>query len=1155
MAPAGTGGDAARPVDRYDGQSERRIVTILFCDVTGSTAIAEQLDPEEWTDLMNGAFQRLAAPVDRYGGTLVRLLGDALLAFFGAPVAHEDDPERAVLAGLEMIEAIQPYTEEVRRRYGMEFTIRIGINTGLVVVGAVGPSHRMEYTAMGDAVNVAARMEQTAAPGAVQIAHDTYRLVAPLFDVEDLGAIEVKGKTEPVRAYRVLRLKPERGNRRGLLGLRAPLIGRETEMAALQSAVDNLTVGQGQIVAVMGEAGLGKSRLVTELHTSVMADHSRQDSASVAWLEGRSLSYESSTPYAPFIDLFAQIAEGQGAQDGIGEYSQLTTRLAQIVPKEGEQLAPYIATLMDIAPSLDAKEHLRQLSPQQLRTGIFVAVHKIVAALARRRSTVLVFEDIHWIDPTSLDLLLSLLPLTRQERLLILVLFRPRPHEPSWHFHEQASREYAERYTSIALTSLSDDSTRMLVDQLLNANELPDSVGQLILAKSEGNPFFVEEVIRSMLDAGWLAQVNGRWHITRPIEQIAVPDTLTGVITARLDRLDEMSKRVVQTAAVIGREFDYSTLAAIADMGDELYTTIAHLQQRELIREKQRQPQPRYIFKHVLTQETAYASLLLSRRRQLHRRVAEVLERIDAENVIEIARHFLEARLPERALPYFIAAGDRAMRAYAALEAIAHYSRGLEAARQIGEPAPTQLQRGRGNAYAVTGEFGAARADFEGALATARTAQDRRGEWQALLDLGELWAARNYAQAGSYLQQALALAQTLGDPAILGPTLNRLGNWYSNTGQPVAGLRFHEQALALFEQRSDRRDLATTLDLLGVANHIVGNLPAAAGYYHRAVAILREFDDRQKLASSLSMFPYLQLSYLIRDVVIRAPLPLDESLAAGREAMQIAHAIYWPAGEAFAQIGLALALSAQGLIGDALSYASAGMEIAQSIDHHQWLCGAYCAFGHIHTVLCDYAQARCYLEEALTLARAINSVPWIWAITGVLSATCLLQNDLEAARAIIDATIGPEEPMETAGQRQSWCRRAELALAHGDAALALQIVERLYDSIGHPKEPEHAPYLALVYGQTLAALSRIEEAESALRQAEQGARTRGLRPLLCSVYQTQVRFYHRVNQVAAARQAANQARAVIAEIAANAPDDVLRASFLEQALAMLPAIE
>ena len=659
-------------------QGERRIVTMLFCDVQGSTAAAEKLDPEEWAEIMNGAFEHLIAPVYRYEGTLARLMGDAILAFFGAPITHEDDPQRAVLAALDIIGRSVSYREEVQRSWGVDFNVRVGINTGLVVVGEVGSDLRVEYTAMGDAINLAARMEQTAEPGTVQISGATYRLVAPLFDVEDLGGVEVKGKEEPVQSYRVLRQSALPGKLRGIAGLDSEMVGREDEIKTLVEGIEALRYGRAQIFSIIGEAGLGKSRLVAELrHTLAAGDAlatngaepggggDDADQRAVVWYEGRSLSFESSTAYAPFASLLSSCFDLRPEQTDEEQYESIKSKIGTVLPDRIDDTAPFIATLLGIALSDDeAGERVRYLEPPQLRERVFAATCDFLKQLARTQPLVLVFEDLHWVDPTSLELLERVLAITDQAPLMVIGVFRPWRQDPSWRFHETATRDYSHRYTPIQLEPLDGDDSRQLVANLLHVEDLPEKVRALILTKSEGNPFFVEEVIRSLLDSALVVRENSHWRATREIENIAIPDTLAGVINARLDRLDEGARRVVQTAAVIGREFQFDALTTVYEAEQDCEAALAELERRELVREKSRIPLRVYMFKHTLTQEAAYGTLLLSRRRELHRRVAECIEQTEPDRVNDIARHFLEAQEQARALPYLIEARDRAARAY-----------------------------------------------------------------------------------------------------------------------------------------------------------------------------------------------------------------------------------------------------------------------------------------------------------------------------------------------------------------------------------------------------------------------------------------------------------------------------------------------------------
>lgn len=759
-------------------EGERRIVTVLFCDVKGSTMLAEQLDPEEWAEIMNGAFKYLIEPVYRYEGTLARLMGDAILAFFGAPIAHEDDPQRAVLAALDIVEGIKEYRQQIKRSYGFDLSVRVGINTGLVVVGEVGSDLRVEYTAMGDAVNLASRMEQTAEPGTVRISGNTYKSVSNLFEFESLGGIEVKGKSEPVEAYRVLARREGALPTRGIEGLNSPLVGRSRDLDTLRARMDDLISGQGQIVSVMGEAGLGKSRLISELRKSLVADgviieaghfpNGLETIPCLQWCEGRSLSYETTTPYAPFADIFNSCFALRADDTTQEKLEKVRSNVSQVMPGREDMVVPFLATLLGLELRGEDAERMRYLEPPQLRGRIFHAVQSYIGALASKAPLALMFEDLHWVDPTSMELLTQLVPLTDSSSLMILAAFRPNTQDLSWQFHENAAREYAHRYTHVALEPLDEQDSRQLVANLLEIEDLPEKVRALILKKAEGNPFFVEEVIRSLLDAKLVVREGDRWRATREIENIAVPDTLAGVITARLDRLDEESKRVAQTAAVVGRDFAYDALEDIYEAPHALGGAVSTLQRRELIREKSRIPRRAYLFKHVLTQETAYASVLLSRRRELHRRVAEYLERVEPDRAGEIARHYLEARQEERALPYLVRAGDSAAHADAREEAKGYYSKAVDLLKRVGDVAlARRVYEGLGKVL----EFSL---DVPGAVATYQEMKQYADEHQApsmkisalnKLSYVSAFMLGQFEQAEAQLEEAERLAREHQDLA------------------------------------------------------------------------------------------------------------------------------------------------------------------------------------------------------------------------------------------------------------------------------------------------------------------------------------------------------------------------------------------------------
>ncbi|MCL7452606.1 MAG: AAA family ATPase, partial [Anaerolineae bacterium] len=670
---------------------ERRTVTILFSDVKGSTALAEDLDPEDVLEIMSGAFDLLIEPVYRYEGTLARLMGDAVLAFFGAPLAHEDDPERACRAALEILAGARAYAARLEAERGIHgFDVRVGIHTGLVVVGEVGSDLRVEYTAMGDAVNLAARLEQAAEPGTVLISQATHNLVASLFETEALPPIAVKGKAEPVAVYRVLAAKGIGAKPRGIAGLGSPLVGRQAEFGALKEALSHLQAGRGGVVTIVGEAGIGKSRLVAELRG---ATHF-QSALHLAWLEGRCLSYGSSLAYLLWLDILRGLL-GVTLDDGPDAVRDvLERRILDLCAGQFEDLYPYLARLMSLSLEKEAEDRLEELSGRELRDRTFQAVGTLLASAARQRPLVVVCEDLHWADATSLELLEHLLPLSGELPLLFLCVFRPVRNHPCWGLRERVSAEGSFRHTDLRLASLTAEESKSLVSNLLWVDELPPGLKERILDRAEGNPFYLEEILRSLIDQGALIQDprSGHWQAAIEVERILIPDTLEGVLVARIDRLEEETRRLLQLASVIGRIFLYRILAEIARAESAAYEQLRldqrleTLQREDLIRERARIPELEYIFKHDLTREAAYNGLLKRRRRAYHQQVAEALERLFPERVEELlgllAYHWEQAGVAEKAVDCLQRAGDQARLAYALDEAVGYYQRALAFLRQ-----------------------------------------------------------------------------------------------------------------------------------------------------------------------------------------------------------------------------------------------------------------------------------------------------------------------------------------------------------------------------------------------------------------------------------------------------------------------------------------
>lgn len=539
---------------------ERKVATALFADVVGSTTLAEQMDPEDWTTIMNGAFERLSPPVERYDGMIVRLLGDALLALFGAPVAHEDDPARSVHAALDMLSQAQEYAEEVQKKYNIPFSIRIGINTGPVVVGAIGSDVKYEYTAMGDAVNLAARMQSAARPMTVLISENTYRFVAPLFESIDLGPIEVKGKSEPVRVYEVRAAKAEPGKIRGLVGLESPMVGRTSELTILRQAAAGVHDGMGKGVLIIGEAGLGKSRLINEWKAATTGDAAENP---LQWAEGQCLSYGQGLAYHLVLDLLRSLIGVPAAASEAETRAALQQRAEDLFDAEVLDIYPYLAHLLSLHITGEALERVQQLDPQALQGRYLGALRQMIKAIASRRPLGLILEDIHWADPSSVEMLGKLMTLVSEAPVLFCFVTRPDPDSPGWKLVTAARELLGDQLAEVQLNALSDDDSRQLVSNLLEIEALPDNIRGVILKKAEGNPFFVEEVIRMLIDRGAIRRHNDSWVAESEIENIEIPDNLQGLLLARIDRLPEDVKYTLRVASVIGRQFPVTVLEQV----------------------------------------------------------------------------------------------------------------------------------------------------------------------------------------------------------------------------------------------------------------------------------------------------------------------------------------------------------------------------------------------------------------------------------------------------------------------------------------------------------------------------------------------------------------------------------------------------------------
>ena len=717
-------------------------MTMLFADIKGSTSAAEQLDPEEWADLINTAFARLIEPIYRYEGTLARLLGDAVLAFFGAPIAHDDDPIRAVRAGLDIIDGMADCQSEILERYGMSIDVRVGINTGLVVVGEVGSDLRVEYTALGDAINVAARMEQTAEPGTVQVSDRTFALTHGAFAALDLGPIAMKGKSQPIFTVRPTAFL---GTASGEL-VRHGFFGREEELETLVELVDRLESGSGWVASVIGEAGLGKSALLREWDhrtgsSRTVARHPGGDGA-LAAMTGASQSYDASRPMSGFRDVLNRWFP----LDGVEDHARIGSACSGVDFPDATALIAHAAG--STLPEED-QDFIDALAPPVLLQRVRSAVSAYVSAEAQRRPLIIVFEDLHWSDDLTIDLIADLLAVTELAPVGILFSMRPYRDDPSWRVHEKAARDHPHRYEQIQLSPLGDSSAAALVSDMLGDLHLDERSLETIIERSAGNPLFLEEIATSLEGGGTIG---------------GVPDSLAGVLAARLDRLDDQSRLVAQVSSVLGTEFRRDTVIALVD-GVGLAEAIAGLLRQGVFIESRSTP-GRLQFRHALLQDAAYSSVLLKTRRKLHGEVAEYLVDVAPDAAPEIARHFVAAGDYHHAFPYLVEAGAQATRAMALADAIRDYRAAIDNAPEEAELDLVQRAHlGLGEAYALLPDLSGSAAAFHRLFEYGEKTRRPTAQVAALNQLGFTTATvgGDTEAANEYLRQARVLAEEVGD--------------------------------------------------------------------------------------------------------------------------------------------------------------------------------------------------------------------------------------------------------------------------------------------------------------------------------------------------------------------------------------------------------
>jgi class 3 adenylate cyclase/tetratricopeptide (TPR) repeat protein len=935
-------------------EGERKQVTVLFADLKSSMEVLADRDPEEARQLLDPVLERMMAAVHRYEGTVNQVMGDGIMALFGAPIAHEDHAVRACYAALAMQESMRRYTEEVRHTHGVEVQLRIGLNSGAVVVRAIGNDLHMDYSAIGQTTHLAARMEQLAPPGTIRLTAETSWLAEGLVQVTPLGPVPVKGLPDPVEVCELVGAGPARTRLQAFAarGL-TPFVGRQAELDALHQALAQAGAGHGQVVSVIGEPGVGKTRLFHEFtHTSRTHGWLR--------LESSSASYGKATPYLPIIDLLKTYFQIEDRDDGRRMREKLTGRLLTLDPTLGPTVAAFLA-LLEVAveePSWQA------LDPPQRRQRTLEALKHVLLRESQMQPLLLVFENLHWIDAETQAFLDGLVESLPAAHLLLLVNYRPE-YQHGW-----GQKTY---YTQLRLDPLPPASAEALLESLLGSETGLASLKARLIELTQGNPFFLEESVRTLVETHVLAGEPGAYRLAKALASIQVPATVQAVLAARIDRLPPEEKSLLQTAAVIGPEVPLALIEAIAEVPEgPLHLGLTHLQAAEFLYETRLFPEHEYTFKHALTQQVAYETLLQERRRPLHARIVEALEALVGDRVAEqaerLAHHALRGEVWEKALTYCRQAGEKALTRSAYREAVGSFEQALSALPHLPETRDTREQA----------------IDLRLALRSA------------LLPSGD--SGRILA----HLREAEALAVAIDDHRRLGQISGFLSVYFRNIGSYDQAIASAQRARALATAVGDTIVSALANLFLGAAYWAQGGYRQAIDCLRQTVASLHGAQRRERLGQA--NLPYVQsLAFL---AACHAELgTFAEGRALGEEGLQIAETVAHPSSLMWASYGIGLLFLCQGDLHRALPRLERSMAICQEADLPLFVPRMAAALGAAYTLSGRVADAVALLTQAMEQTMATDMAGFQALCSLPLGEAHLLAGRLEEAHTLAERTL------------------------------------------------------------------------------------------------------------------------------------------------------
>ena len=959
------------PTAKPDGparEADRRRVTVLFADLSGFTALSERLDPEYVRAFQNALFEVLSRSIARYDGFVEKFVGDAVLAVFGAPVAHEDDPERACEAALDMLEQGARLSHEWAARLGQPVTLHVGIHTGPVVAGSLGggTGAGAAYAVTGDTVNTTARLLAAAAPGTIVVSEATYALAQHRFAFESAGQVSLRGKAEPITIHRLVGALAEPGSARGLagLGLAAPFVGRRDELDQMLAAFDRVGSGRAQVVSLVGEAGAGKSRLIAEFLARLGADGRL---AGIAVRRAACSSLGEPT-YGVFGTLFRDAYQVEPGDSLDVARQKLVAGLRALGARDEEAAA--VAPVLSYVLGLEEEMH-PDVEPEQLQRQIALAARALIERRLEKEPLIILVEDLHWADTASVDLMRQVVDQLASRPLMLLLSHRPDTKPP---LVARAAQSV------IRVAPLSPDQTRDLVAGLFGA-PVGDRLGQLqdfVAARASGNPLFAEEIVRSLVGKGVLVRQGDRWSCTEAPEALDVPPTLQGLMLSRVDRLPDGARRLLQEAAVLGAVFDESLLRAVATESGAFEKALDPLVEADLIQaEGQR---GRYRFTHALAHEVVYQNLLLARRTELHERVGRVLERAAGprperlSDLEALGHHWSLSADRPRGARYLVAAGDWARAVYANDDAIRHYQRALQTlAGCAGGDADARAARERlADLLGLTGRRTEALGHYEPLREQIEATGDRVGAARMLRKIGGLhWEAGERERAGACFTRGLELLGDDGDPIERAHLFQEMGRLAFRAGDNAGAIAWAERALAEATQAATEPERvreavvmrAQAYNTLGVALARTGRLAEAVEQIERSIGLAEESELLQAACRGYTNLGVLYSSLDPRRSIETCLRGLETAKKVGDLGFQ---------SRLYANLAVAYCALTDRCEAEGVEAARAAIDLDRRLGLLDHLAVPLIVLGQIHQCHGEHAQAFAMYEEALGLAEQVG---------------------------------------------------------------------------------------------------------------------------------------------------------------------------------------